>query len=121
MISKKAHLKRLEKERKAICLTPRERLAVERGADEADDAQGSSERYVATYATNSAAAQLRANLWATKRTEAGRHHECENDECGKLIPDKRLLAIPSATLCLKCAAERESSKRTADDWKLEVA
>lgn len=40
-----------------------------------------------------------------ERIEEGTYGQCE--ECGAKIPKARLNAIPYASLCVKCAAERE--------------
>lgn len=46
---------------------------------------------------------------ALRRIEEGTYGMCE--ECGKPIPQKRLLAMPHARLCLKCQQEEEKNKR----------
>jgi RNA polymerase-binding protein DksA len=42
---------------------------------------------------------------ALERVEDGTYGECE--ECGAKIPKQRLLAIPYATMCVKCASRIE--------------
>lgn len=46
---------------------------------------------------------------ALRRIEEGTYGLCE--ECAKAIPQKRLLAMPHAQLCLKCQEEEEKHKR----------
>ena len=38
---------------------------------------------------------------ALARAEAGRYDKCE--QCGSVIPDERLEALPDATTCVSCA------------------
>ncbi|MCZ6710332.1 MAG: TraR/DksA family transcriptional regulator [Gammaproteobacteria bacterium] len=40
---------------------------------------------------------------ALKRIEAGRYLDCEN--CGEAIGEKRLDALPDASLCISCASK----------------
>lgn len=42
---------------------------------------------------------------ALDRIEEGSYGECE--ECGAKIPKQRLLAVPYATMCVKCASRME--------------
>ena len=42
---------------------------------------------------------------ALVRARKGEHNDCE--ECGSLIGDKRLDAVPWATLCVSCQSQRE--------------
>ncbi len=42
---------------------------------------------------------------ALDRIEDGSYGECE--ECGAKIPKQRLLAVPYATMCVKCASRLE--------------
>ncbi len=44
---------------------------------------------------------------ALKRIEDGRFGQCE--ECGMKIPEARLVVIPYAALCVRCASQREES------------
>lgn len=44
---------------------------------------------------------------ALERIEDGTYGLCE--ECGAKIPKKRLDALPYATLCVRCASQRERS------------
>lgn len=46
---------------------------------------------------------------ALKKVEEGNFGICEN--CSKPIPQKRLLALPYAALCLKCQEFEETKKR----------
>lgn len=43
---------------------------------------------------------------ALDRIEDGTYGQCE--ECGAKIPKQRLLAIPYATMCVKCASRSEN-------------
>jgi len=52
---------------------------------------------------------LRALDEALERIERGEYGLCES--CGDLIGDKRLKAVPSARLCIKCKSEAEKSQR----------
>jgi DnaK suppressor protein len=49
---------------------------------------------------------------ALDRMAAGIYGKCE--KCGQEIGDKRLRALPTATLCINCAAARENKKRSID-------
>ena len=42
---------------------------------------------------------------ALERVEDGSYGECE--ECGAKIPKQRLLAVPYATMCVRCASRTE--------------
>lgn len=42
---------------------------------------------------------------ALDRIEEGSYGECE--ECGAKIPKQRLMAVPYATMCVKCASRSE--------------
>jgi DnaK suppressor protein len=42
---------------------------------------------------------------ALRRVEDGTYGRCE--DCGKVVAEARLEAIPFTALCVKCAAERE--------------
>jgi len=44
---------------------------------------------------------------ALARMDEGTYDQCER--CGKKISDERLKAIPTATLCITCKSEEESS------------
>ena len=48
---------------------------------------------------------------ALDRMSKGLYGKCES--CGRDIGIRRLRAVPSATLCINCAAARESKKRSA--------
>lgn len=50
-------------------------------------------------------AELKAIQAALDRLEEGTYGECI--ECGKPIPEKRLEAIPYASLCIECAQAKE--------------
>ena len=52
---------------------------------------------------------LRSLDEALKRMERGDYGVCE--ECGDLIGNKRLNAVPGARLCIKCKDASEKSKR----------
>jgi DnaK suppressor protein len=49
---------------------------------------------------------------ALDRINAGVYGKCQR--CGREIGIKRLRALPSATLCIECAAARERKGRTLD-------
>ncbi len=46
---------------------------------------------------------------ALRRIEEGTYGNCE--ECSKAIPQKRLMAMPHARLCIKCQELEEKKKR----------
>ncbi len=52
---------------------------------------------------------LRALDEALERIERGIYGKCES--CEELIPKKRLNAVPSARLCIKCQNEEEKGRR----------
>ena len=49
---------------------------------------------------------LEAVRHAITRIDEGVYDVCER--CGKKISDERLMAIPTATLCIKCKSDEES-------------
>lgn len=49
--------------------------------------------------------QLARNRVALKKIENGSYGRCEG--CGREIPEERLVAVPSAPLCLECQMKRE--------------
>ena len=53
------------------------------------------------------AERIRAARGAVANVESA--FECEN--CGEEIPEKRRLAMPGCTLCVKCKADMESKGR----------
>ena len=56
--------------------------------------------------------KLREINTALERINAGVYGKCQR--CGREIGIKRLRALPSATLCIECAAARERKGRTLD-------
>ena len=99
---------RLERNREGI-LTEIKRLKatleyeVERDLEEGDPALCEREKNLALL--QNMERELGSVEHAISLLERGRYGICEN--CGERIDPARLKAIPQATLCLRCKAERE--------------
>jgi len=86
----------------------RDRDGAETG-DEADTAVSEDNFELSTSLVDMAAARRAAVEDALQRVEHGSYGVCE--ECGDEIPVARLLAIPTAVLCVDCQQVREASSK----------
>jgi DnaK suppressor protein len=84
----------------------RDGITVERSADQLDEIQAASQRALAVCNLDLAFNQLRDARAAVRRIQEGNFGTCL--ECDEDIHAKRLAAVPSATLCIRCqeAADR---------------
>lgn len=86
----------------------RDRDGVETG-DEADTAVSEDNFDLSTSLVDMAAARRAAVEEALQRVEHGSYGICE--DCGDEIPVARLLAVPTAVLCVDCQQAREDSSK----------
>lgn len=87
----------------------REGIQIERASDTLDEIQNASLRDLAVRHLDLEAQRLRAIEKALQRIKDGVYGICE--ECEEEINPKRLHALPSASLCVRCQEGRESSRR----------
>jgi len=86
----------------------RDRDGAETG-DEADTAVSEDNFELSTSLVDMAAARRAAVEDALQRVEHGSYGVCE--DCGDEIPVARLLAVPTAVLCVDCQQVRETSSK----------
>jgi DnaK suppressor protein len=84
----------------------RDAIAVEASPDQVDEIQRASERALAICNIDRESKQLRSARAALRRIRDGSFGVCE--ECEEEIHPKRLLAIPWASLCIRCQEEMDS-------------
>jgi DnaK suppressor protein len=75
-------------------------IAVEQSPDQVEEIQRASERALAICNIDRESKQLRDTRAALRRVREGSFGVCE--QCEEQIPGKRLLAIPWASLCIRC-------------------
>jgi DnaK suppressor protein len=90
-------------------ITNRDGIQIERAPDTLDEIQNAALRDLAVRHLDLEAQRLRAIEKALKRMEDGVYGVCE--ECEEAINPKRLNALPSAALCVRCQ-EQEEARRT---------
>jgi len=78
----------------------REGIAIERSADQIDQMKGARERELAVRALETRSVRLREARAALGRIQNGTYGICA--ECEEPISPKRLAALPTATLCIRC-------------------
>src|SRR5262245_31504384 len=78
----------------------RDAIVIEGSADELDCMLQANERELAVRSLEAVSAKLRAAQAALLRIEDGTYGICL--ECGEGISPKRLTALPSAALCIRC-------------------
>lgn len=83
----------------------RDGIAIEPSSDQVDEIQRASERALAISNVDRESKQLRDVRAALRRFHEGTYGSCER--CEEEIPQKRLLAIPWASLCLACQERLE--------------
>jgi DnaK suppressor protein len=88
---------------------------LERGiSDQLDEIQRASERDLAISNIDRGSKQLRDARAALRRIRDGSFGVCE--QCEEEIPQKRLVAIPWASLCIQCqeALDRHAASKSTD-------
>lgn len=99
------------------------KLHVEKTADEVDAANNHLNQTLETKLLTRKASYIRKIDYALEKIEEGTYGECE--KCGDEIAAKRLLARPTASLCLYCKEiqeKRETAQRRTSgimDWEPE--
>ena len=83
-----------------------EEITVENTEDEGDLATISHNRDLLCNLHEGSFARLRSIEEAMEALDRGQYGECVR--CGKDINEKRLLAVPWATLCIRCQEETEA-------------
>lgn len=85
-----------------------EELELENPEDEGDLATASHNKELLYNLHDSDFQRLKSIQEALKRMDCGEYGECAS--CGEDINEKRLLAVPWATLCIGCQEEAEQEK-----------
>ena len=88
-----------------------EEIKLEKTEDEGDLAMISHETAVIYNLHEGGFARLRSIQEALKAIDRGRYGECVR--CGSDINEKRLIAIPWATLCIRCQEETEAEQTSS--------
>jgi DnaK suppressor protein len=93
----------------------RDGILVEQSPDQLDEIQRASERDLAISNIDRGSKQLRDARAALRRIRDGSFGVCE--QCEEEIPQKRLVAIPWASLCIQCqeALDRRGTAPTSTD------
>jgi len=89
----------------------RDGIAVEQSPDQLDEIQSASERDLAISNIDRGSRQLRDARAALRRIRDGSFGVCQ--ECEEKIHPKRLLAIPWASLCIRCQEDVDSREAVA--------
>ena len=91
----------------------REGITVERSADQLDEIQAASQRAVVVCNLDREFNELRNARAALSRIQEGSFGVCQ--DCDEDIHPKRLAAVPSAALCIRCqeAADRNPEEAQA--------
>ena len=98
----------------------RENIAVERSADEMDQARLSAEREFAILGLNRRSELLRNIQAALRRIEDGTFGTCTN--CEEAIGRNRLVAVPWTPFCIRCqdSLDRGDTRIIEPSYQLEV-
>ena len=88
-----------------------EEIKIEKTEDEGDLAMISHETALIYNLHEGGFARLRSIQEAMKAIDRGRYGECVR--CGNDINQKRLMAIPWATLCIRCQEETEAEQTSS--------
>lgn len=93
-------------------LRNRDGIAIEKSADQMDEIQYASERYLAIRNADRESALLRQVRGALRRIHDGNFGSCI--DCEFAISPKRLAAVPWAARCIQCqeAADRDGLENT---------
>src|SRR5579862_1887440 len=89
-----------------------EQITVENTEDEGDLATISHDRELLYNLHESDFQRLRFIKEALKALDRGQYGECVR--CGEDINEKRLLAVPWATMCIRCQEEAEKDRKSSD-------
>ena len=89
-----------------------EQITVENTEDEGDLATISHDRELLYNLHESDFQRLRFIKEALKALDRGQYGECVR--CGEDINEKRLLAVPWATMCIRCQVEAEKDRKSSD-------
>ena len=89
-----------------------EQITVENTEDEGDLATISHDRELLYNLHESDFQRLRFIQEALKALDRGQYGECVR--CGEDINEKRLLAVPWATMCIRCQEETERDRDSSD-------
>ena len=89
-----------------------EQITVENTEDEGDLATISHDRELLYNLHESDFRRLRFIQEAVKALDRGQYGECVR--CGENINEKRLLAVPWATMCIRCQEETEKDRNSSD-------
>ena len=92
-------------------LRQRDGIAVEHSADQLEEIQRASERDLAISNIDRGSRQLRDARAALRRIRDGSFGVCQ--ECEEEIHPKRLLAIPWASLCIRCQENLDTREGVA--------
>jgi len=92
-------------------LRQRDGIAVEQSADQLEEIQRASERDLAISNIDRGSKQLRDARAALRRIRDGSFGVCR--ECEEEIHPKRLLAIPWASLCIRCQEDFDTREGVA--------
>lgn len=92
-------------------LRKRDHIAIEKSADQMDEIQYASERYLAIRDVDRDSTLLREVKAALRRIHEGGFGVCV--ECERAISPKRLLAVPWTSRCIECqgVADRDVRER----------
>lgn len=92
-------------------LLKRDHIAIEKSADQMDEIQYESERYLAIRDVDRDSTVLREVKAALRRIREGGFGVCV--ECERAISPKRTLAVPWASRCIQCqdVADRDARER----------
>ena len=88
-----------------------EEIKLDRTEDEGDLAVNSHEIHLIYNLHEGGFARLKSIQKAVKAIDSGRYGECVR--CGNDINEKRLRAIPWATLCIRCQEETEAEQTSS--------
>jgi len=96
----------------ARVLRKRDDIAIEKSADQMDEIQYASERYLAIRSVDRDSRLLRQVKAALRRIHDGIFGTCT--DCESAISPKRLAAVPWAPRCIQCedAADRDGQEET---------
>ena len=89
-----------------------EQIKLESSGDEGDLATMSHDRELLYHLHESDFQQLRFIQDAMKALDRGQYGDCIR--CGEDINEKRLLAVPWASLCIRCQEETEKDRSSSD-------
>jgi DnaK suppressor protein len=107
----------------AAVLRRRDDIAIEKSADAIDEVQRASERELAIRNLDRESNLLRNVRAAVRRMDEGNFGVCIH--CEELISPKRLVALPWATMCIRCqeAADRRQrhEEETLEDLLVNAA